>query len=289
MNNPILTSICTCPIQPGFQLETENYHQIHNTYLGFPHLLYQFTVCGHTNRLHVVPDGCIDILFSFQPSKPIVEVCGTVLKGEMITFKANAVYFGVRLSASQSINIPFLPFREIINKRIPLNDILKNQDNLPELLAEKSSFTERVSIIESKLIPILFGSESASPYKLISKQVQRIYRANGNISVDHLAEETGYSPRHFRKLFEQVVGISPKLFCRIIRFQQALHVLMNQPATLLEIVSEFGYYDQSHFVKEMKQFSLLTPLQIKNLNTAFTGPFPLQPTDYGETKTPTHL
>ena len=82
---------------------------------------------------------------------------------------------------------------------------------------------------------------------------------------DTLAEvsrKTGYSQRHFIQLFKQHLGISPKKYQRLHRFQQALlhlHQLPNTP--FVDIAHRYHFYDQAHFINEFKHFAQLTPGQ----------------------------
>ena len=79
-------------------------------------------------------------------------------------------------------------------------------------------------------------------------------------SVGHAADFVGLSARRFIELFRRYIGVTPKLYCRIRRFQRALGELhrikqMDWSAFALEC----GYYDQSHFIRDFRQFSGLTP------------------------------
>jgi AraC-like DNA-binding protein len=68
------------------------------------------------------------------------------------------------------------------------------------------------------------------------------------------------STRSFRSLFESYIGLSPKLFCQIIRYQSAVGRLLHPSrAAFNDIISEYGYYDQAHFIHEFKKFSSECP------------------------------
>ena len=90
---------------------------------------------------------------------------------------------------------------------------------------------------------------------------QRIYATGGNISIQMLSRETGYSEAYIRRIFKQIHGISPKEFERFIRFQAFLQEISDSPKERgsEEIALNCGYYDQSHMMKDFKKFSGMTP------------------------------
>jgi AraC-like DNA-binding protein len=81
--------------------------------------------------------------------------------------------------------------------------------------------------------------------------------------MNQLANEIGYSTRYLRKQFETHIGISPKLFSKIIRFQCSLNMLLNNNHyTVNDVIYENGYYDQSHLINEFKDFGYITPYKL---------------------------
>jgi AraC-like DNA-binding protein len=75
-------------------------------------------------------------------------------------------------------------------------------------------------------------------------------------SVRQVAEETGWSLRRFSQVFREQVGLSPKVWCRIQRFQRAVRQLHSgADVRWAELAVDCGYYDQSHFANEFRAFS----------------------------------
>ncbi|MFC4779192.1 DUF6597 domain-containing transcriptional factor [Paenibacillus sp. GCM10023252] len=90
----------------------------------------------------------------------------------------------------------------------------------------------------------------------VSHALERLKRDSVGVVVDGV----GMSHRRFNEIFQGEVGLSPKRYARMIRFQQALHLLgsgMEVDWTGLAI--DCGYYDQAHFIKEFRSFSGLSP------------------------------
>jgi len=81
-------------------------------------------------------------------------------------------------------------------------------------------------------------------------------------SVRAVAKRVGLSQRHFIQVFTAQVGLTPKLFCRVLRFQHARDVV-DRTATLnwAQLASACGYYDQSHMIDDFRAFSGLSPTE----------------------------
>lgn len=83
----------------------------------------------------------------------------------------------------------------------------------------------------------------------------------GGASVASAVKDSGFSHRRFLQLFRQGVGLAPKTYLRVLRFQRVLPVLRSDPAmSLAALAADLGYSDQSHFNREFMAFSGVTPL-----------------------------
>lgn len=91
--------------------------------------------------------------------------------------------------------------------------------------------------------------------------VERIIETEGQINVQQLASEVSLSTRQFERRFKEFSGFTPKLYTRIIRFHRALSAYGDSQRSLTEIAYDCGYYDQSHFIHEFREFSGYHPRQ----------------------------
>ena len=75
-------------------------------------------------------------------------------------------------------------------------------------------------------------------------------------TVKEVARQTAWCMRHFSQVFRQEVGLTPKVWCRVQRFQQAVQQLhTGVDVRWAELAQDCGYYDQSHFANEFRAFS----------------------------------
>lgn len=87
-----------------------------------------------------------------------------------------------------------------------------------------------------------------------------VCRAKGNLRMERLSHATGYTDRWCRKKFKESVGVSIKCYSSIIRFQNAVRMLMRRDGTsVADVVYENGYFDQSHLTRDFRRFAGDTP------------------------------
>lgn len=80
------------------------------------------------------------------------------------------------------------------------------------------------------------------------------------MSIDSLATAAGVSRQQLTRVFRERVGVSPKVYCRLARFQSALaYARAGDSIDWARVASEVGYADQSRMIAEFRQFSSLTP------------------------------
>jgi AraC-like DNA-binding protein len=96
------------------------------------------------------------------------------------------------------------------------------------------------------------------------KQIRAVvgfaFQQKGVVEVADLADYANLSTRTLQRRFEEVVGYSPKVFARVVRFDYIKDELMFNPAlNLTDLAYRFGYFDQAHFIQDFKQLTGKTP------------------------------
>ena len=87
-----------------------------------------------------------------------------------------------------------------------------------------------------------------------------ILRRPDQTNLGRVSDKIGYSQKHFIAMFRQQVGITPKAYLKIIRFQKAIgEIEEKKEVNWTDISQDCGFYDQAHFIHDFKFFSGFTP------------------------------
>lgn len=253
------------PVQPYLAMEAENYQRVLTEMDGISHF-YEFTVkSGMPTDFQAVPDGSVDLWFGIGKKDVKTSIGGTVLKVKKWQMDAGRVYFGVRFQPGKCILPEELGIQDIINQDVEIDGNWYG-DGILEKLAKTESLPERSRIFfEEYKKRIKEKSREDAFRRLESYLCSRIYESKGKISIQELATETGYSPCYIRRIFGSIHGISPKMFETFVRFQNVLREMEKKEMRLEELALECGYYDQSHMMKDFKNFSGITPEAYRKL------------------------
>lgn len=181
---------------------------------------------------------------------------------QSIEFNEGKTYYGIRLSTSVSRRLSFLRYADLINKGISLSGLSDFGNELSEKITQAKSFKERILLTQKWLLDLGFFEPQKMDF--IDYSINKILEDRGNLKISDLSEYIGSSERLIRDKFTHAVGMSPKQFCRVVRFQSLIEfIIFNEykDSFSLSDLTLSSYYDESHLSKEVKCFSGLTPKQ----------------------------
>lgn len=160
-----------------------------------------------------------------------------------------------------------LPAGELHNENISLNELWKGHAaELREQLLQVSTAATRFQVLEKFLMQMLrpaklIRSGSPNRHPAVDFALQQFQRSTLP-TMSAVADQIGFSTRHFNQLFRHQVGLTPKLFCRIQRFQQVLNLLSGKnQVDWMDVVFTCGYFDQAHLIHEFRAFADCTPTE----------------------------
>jgi AraC-like DNA-binding protein len=104
---------------------------------------------------------------------------------------------------------------------------------------------------------------------------QALYEFTATDQVAKVVARSGCSHRHFVALFRDAVGLSPKRYCRVLRFRRALQLVAgNRASVLAQVALESGYSDQAHFQREFRELAGMTPDAYRKIRPALPSHVP---------------
>ena len=207
----------------------------------------------------IYPTGNTAIVFRFDDLNPNVFLVGTPTlprEAEYVTLGCD--YFVVLFWPGMGHIFHPVPAIELTDKSLPLDELFPgDSERLLERMVYAKDFEERVQVIEQFFEGGMILS-GGIPNQVLSIGAM-ICRNTGYWDGNTLE---GYTQRHTRRLFQRYLGVSPRLFRRIMRHQKTLRVLNSKPhQDMAGLAWELGYYDQAHFIREFKRFQGSTPTQ----------------------------
>ncbi len=154
-----------------------------------------------------------------------------------------------------------IPAKEFTDKTICL-DSINNQNNLLDKLLHSKNESDLIFILETYLIEKIRYYKMDSVSMLIAKS---IISDPSSPNFNTILTSVGISRRRIEQRFISSIGLPMSSYARKIRFQNAVSLIKADKLKNLSYIGlEAGYYDQSHFIREFKEFSGLTPNDFKN-------------------------
>lgn len=152
-----------------------------------------------------------------------------------------------------------LPASEITNQVVDLFTLWGTAaiDLREQLLAARTR-SEMVCILERFFLAHIAWERAMHP--AVISALASFQAGNKRRSISEVTAQLGMSPKRFIHLFEEAVGLTPKVFCRLLRFQEVLSLTeVEQRSSWAELALSCGYFDQAHFNHDFQAFSGLTP------------------------------
>ncbi len=227
---------------------------------------------SQTEPHKILPDGCIELLFHFKSlnrrfisndesiAEPRSFFSGQIKRSIMIKSTGTVGVLGVRFRPAGAYPFLRLPMIvELTEKVVDLTEIWGRKGReLNSRILESTTNQERIRHAESFLLNRL--DQKIAEDVIVRQALVEIIRAKGQTSIDFLMRNIGISGRQLERKFDQLVGLTPKTFSRIIRFQNVFDLLSkNHFQHLTTLALQCGFYDQAHFIHEFKEFTGQSP------------------------------
>lgn len=145
---------------------------------------------------------------------------------------------------------------------------------LRQRLLDTDNMNARFALVEAWLSSRIAQGRPTLP--VVEFAIARIRDNPSLLSLDAIAERTGYSHKHMIHLFKKHVGLTPKAYQRIIRFNQVLaEIESRQQVNWIALAQDCGYFDHAHFIREFRRFSGFSPRQFQRLRGEYINYIPV--------------
>ena len=238
-------------------------------------------------RERVLPTGAAHVAFrlSDEPLRvhaDIADASGSTLAPAVVGGARTRFYLrsgsdpvgsvGAQLRPGAAECLVGVPAGELTGRHVPLSDLWGGAaDRTRTQLLEAGSPERQLDLFEAVLTARLSRLRALHP--AVAEALAR-FRTTSDVRA--AVRATGYSHRRVVELFRAGVGLSPKRYCRIQRFQRALDRFAAAPrAAWTDVAAASGYSDQSHLHREFREFAGVTPGEYRRLAPRFPNHVPV--------------
>lgn len=203
---------------------------------------------------NILPDACIDIVVDFLNNT--ICFAGFSAETEPMQLHDKIDSMGVRLKPGAFKAIFHLNADDIMDNPIPFGEIEKDCDLT--IIFSNISSGERISVLKKYLLDKISDAEDTTFIEI----VDNLYQNPQDQKVHDIATHFNYNQRQLFRMFKKHYGISPKVLLNILRLHLCLTLILEGQAELIGISMLCGFYDQAHFIKEIKRYTGISPLQL---------------------------
>jgi AraC-like DNA-binding protein len=230
-------------------------------------------------RERALPTGTVKLVVNLHEDRMRVFLREDDFEGQRfrgsVVCGAQAGYFVLEPSQQMSVvgihfrpggAAPFLgaPAGEFTNRHLGLDDVwgAPEASELRERLLEAGSSEAMFGVLEYALLNRLERPLLAHP--AVAYALRQLAARPAVSHISDIQDQTGYGAKRFIELFRNAVGLTPKVYCRIMRFQSVIERLAcGRRVEWASVALDGGYCDQSHLNREFRALSGLTPSEYR--------------------------
>jgi AraC-like DNA-binding protein len=229
---------------------------------------------GQHQRELILPSGTFEIVFNlveddlriYSPAEPqqCRHFAGAVVSGPYSgSFMSDAAeeraILGVHFKPAGAFAFLGTPAGEFRDLHVNLKEIWgPSADTLHERLSALNEPSDRFSLLEQTLLERLIPNPHG--HGAVHVALDALIRTRGQAKTRDTASQVGLTQRRFIELFANEVGLTPKLFGRVRRFQHTVDRTQIEPRTdWAQLATECGYFDQAHLIRDFVAFASVSP------------------------------
>ncbi|WP_436517590.1 DUF6597 domain-containing transcriptional factor [Ekhidna sp. To15] len=215
----------------------------------------------HTQK--IIPDGYSEIIIHYGESYRI-NLSGTWESQSSLLFSSQISKFfflentgksgmvGIKLHPTAFYQLFHLDVSPFTDKVLELEAIIGDPATELRTSTHGNSIAHRVELVEKWMKNQL---QNLQPQPKIDQCIKEIHESHGMIDIEQMADHVQLSTRQLERLFKKIIGLTPKFYCRIIRFNYIFEVIKDQKDSWIRTALQSGFFDQSHFIKNFKEFT----------------------------------
>ncbi|PWA07066.1 AraC family transcriptional regulator [Pueribacillus theae] len=233
----------------------KGYHPPHKMERLLPDGSMEFVINLEEDKINVYDQKNHDRFKSFRGSL----ISGPHSDFTVIDTASQASTIGVHFKPGGAFPFLKLPADELHNEHVALDELWGTKaTEMREQLLEAETPVAKFQILEQYLMGMMTQASASHPAVVFA--LRKFLASPHQWKIADVTEQISLSSRRFIQVFKEEVGLTPKQFCRIQRFQNVLCLIEDgEQVDWTDIALTSGYYDQAHFIHDFRSFSGLSP------------------------------
>jgi AraC-like DNA-binding protein len=213
-----------------------------------------------------LPDGELELTIQLSSADELFRVVGTRSKALRKHVASAERVFSVRFRSGGAYPFFGVPLDELTNEIVPLDALWGTQvESLRAALDRATSVQAQELAVQTALVARLQAKTSFEPSgaPVVRRAIRTMQASASPLRIEQLARALDVSSRHLRRSFAEVVGVCPKTYARVLRFQRALRAAQHGPPPAWSAIAEAtGYFDQAHMIAEFRALADASPSEL---------------------------
>ena len=213
----------------------------------------------------IVPDGHCELVLNWARPfealqdgqwrrQPMSFLAGQIDRPLLLRSQSPSKMLGIGFQPHGAAKLLGIPMHELSRRFTPLDD-LSTQLAIDLHLALQ--MPDPIAAVEAVILRRAIAAPRGD--EVIEEAVLRITLSKGAVDLARLARDLGLSTRQLERRFQTSVGLPPKLFCRVERFNNVFRAIGRGGVNWVETAVDCGYYDQAHLIRDCRSLSGTTP------------------------------
>ncbi len=212
----------------------------------------------------IIPDGFAEIIFHFGDRYRIkignrwqVQgrslLAGQIKKYFFLENTGRSGVLGIKCKPAAVTHLFCIEMDLLADKVVPLSSIRSRK---LQQLGKNINFSDHKTMAattQKYLLEMLAAKDQYEP--VIDEAIRLVFSSNGTMSVKDICKSLFITERRLQRLFKKYIGIPPKAWSRIIRFNYLFELIKHGKTSWPDITYLSGYFDQSHFIRDFKAFT----------------------------------
>ena len=242
----------------------------------YSYIIIKIDIGNSVETSYIIPHGCPQLIFfCSNPSKYMLDIhdegmhfrCQSFVGGQInrpifFEYSGYSKAVAVMFKPSGIYHLLNIPQHEFTNQICDLNLLLGRKRNFIDHIISAPSDTMKIQKTEALLRTYLKNNYQKTK---IDMAVDMIIKNKGNINMKKIKSELYFAHRTFERRFQKIIGLTPKEYAKIVRFNHIFKLIRSNPDfDWQDITLLCGYYDQSHLIRDFKRFTDIHPTSYMN-------------------------